>query len=158
MLLSSIMVETSFASITKPSVPQFTVKLVDSSYDIPTTYLIDPYTGANVTHPSHRVDNKTIELTIKNQPFVPYLVQEGNSNWTTSFYYNVRVKGHYKDDWITLYSAGARAKKRAIETPRNRKITVNLLEVVNLFFTVFTIENRRRELLFPIKRLLLVNG
>ena len=29
------------SSITKPSVPEFTVKLIDSSYDVPTTYSID---------------------------------------------------------------------------------------------------------------------
>lgn len=28
-----------------PSVPQFTVKQVDRSYDVPATYDIDPYTG-----------------------------------------------------------------------------------------------------------------
>jgi hypothetical protein len=99
-LSSSIMVKTSFASITKPSVPQFTVKIVDSSYDVPTTYSIDPYTGANVTNPSHRVENKTIELTIKNQPFVPY----NESGWLISFYFNIRVKGHYAENWINLYA------------------------------------------------------
>jgi hypothetical protein len=87
-------------SITKPSVPEFTVKFVDNSYDMPATFSIDPYTGENVTNPSHRVENKTIELTIKNQPFIPY--NEGG--WLISFYYNVRVKGHYAENWISLYS------------------------------------------------------
>jgi hypothetical protein len=97
---SLMMVKPSFASITKPSVPEFTVKFVDSSYDVPTTYSIDPYTGANVTHPSYHVDNRTIELTIKNQPFV----SSNDGGWDTSFYYNVRTKGHYAENWTIVYS------------------------------------------------------
>jgi hypothetical protein len=104
---SLIIVESAFAqSIPKPSVPEFTLKLVDNSYSVPATVTIDPFTGANVTQPSHRVDNKTIEVIIKNQPFNPILIQEGNSNWTTAFYYNVHFKGHYSGDWIPIYFYG----------------------------------------------------
>lgn len=94
------------ASISKPSVPEFTVKLVDHSYDVPTTYSIDAYTGENVTHAGYHVENKTIEVTIKNQPFTSYWVMEGTANWTVYFYYNVRVKGNYAENWTTLYSGG----------------------------------------------------
>jgi hypothetical protein len=73
------------ASIPKPSVPDFTLKLVDAAYDVP--------------------DNRSIELVIKNQPFTPVLVQKGTFNGTASFYYNVRVKEHFEENWITLYSA-----------------------------------------------------
>lgn len=106
------------SSIPKPSVPQFTVKFVDSSYDVPTSYSIDPYTGANVTQPSHHVENRSIELTINNQPFTPVWVQEGTSNWTAHFYYNVRVKGHYAENWTTLYIIGEGP------TPSNSDYTV----------------------------------
>ena len=70
MLASSLItVELAFAqSITKPSLPEFTVKLVEHSYDVPTTYSIDKYTGENVTHSGYHVENKTIEVSIKN-PF-----------------------------------------------------------------------------------------
>ena len=101
--VSSLMMakpENASAQITKPSVPEFTVNFVDHSYDVPTSYSIDPYTGQTVTHPAKHVDNKTIELTIKNQPFVSY----NESGWLISFYYNVRVKGHYAENWINLYS------------------------------------------------------
>ena len=67
---SLIIVKPTWAQ-TKPSVPEFTVKLEDHSYDVLTTYSIDPYTGENVTHAGYHVENKTIEVTIKNQPFVP---------------------------------------------------------------------------------------
>jgi hypothetical protein len=95
---SLIMVESAFAqSITKPSVPEFTVKLVKHSYDVPTTYSIDKYTGENVTHPGYRVENKTMEISIKNPPTFY------GENYT--LYYNVRVKGHFdfENSWVELY-------------------------------------------------------
>jgi hypothetical protein len=79
------------------------LKLGDNSYDLPTTYSIDPYTGQTITHPATHVDNRSIELTITNQPFTAISVNEGSSSWLVDFYYNVRVKGHYADDWIALY-------------------------------------------------------
>jgi hypothetical protein len=48
-------------SILKPSVPEFTVQLIDNSYDVPVTQTIDHYTGEIITHPSHHVENKSIE-------------------------------------------------------------------------------------------------
>lgn len=38
----------------KPSVPEFTVKLVDNSYDVPPTQTTDPYTGTK-TIPGYHV-------------------------------------------------------------------------------------------------------
>jgi hypothetical protein len=101
-LSSSIMIETSFASITKPSIPQFTVEVVDSSYDVPTSYSIDPYTGATVTNPAKHVDNRTLEFTVRNQPFTPYY--DASSSFNITLYYNVRMKGHYAENWTNLYS------------------------------------------------------
>ena len=47
-------------SITKPSVPQFSLKFVDASYDVPTTYSTDPYTGETVTNSGyHEKSNGT---------------------------------------------------------------------------------------------------
>jgi len=87
------MVESAFAqSIAKPSVPEFTLKFVAHPYDVPPTYGIDPYTGKNVTiTEGYHVLNKTIEVTIKNQPSNPY-----------SLYYNVSMKGHYENDWTYI--------------------------------------------------------
>jgi hypothetical protein len=75
-----------------PSVPEFTVELVDSSYDEPTTYFTDPYTGETVTHEGYHVYRQNIELKIKNQPFTPY-TETGGQN--IDFYYNIRIKGHF---------------------------------------------------------------
>jgi hypothetical protein len=87
---SLIMVESAFAqSIPKPSVPEFTLKFVDSSYNVTET---DPYTGAKVVQP---IVNRTIEVIIKNQPFTPYTDADGNRIW---LFYSIRFKG-YSEDW-----------------------------------------------------------
>ena len=88
-------------SIPKPSVPEFTVTLVDSSYNVPTTYSTDPYTGDPVTHEGHRVESRTIVVKIKNQPFVPYY--DASRDRTINIYLNIRVKGHFTEDWKVLY-------------------------------------------------------
>ena len=101
---SLIMVSSAFAqSITKPSVPEFRLVLVDSSYDVPTTYSIDPYTGENVTHNGYHVEDKKIGMEIKNQPFTSY--HDDSLGQTIGFYYNIRFKGHFEKDWRELYRA-----------------------------------------------------
>jgi len=87
-------------SIPKPSVPEFTVKLVDTSYDEPTTYSIDPYTGEKLTHAGSHVERTSLEVRIKNQPFTASKDVEG-----ISFFYNIRVKGHFSEEWVELYRA-----------------------------------------------------
>jgi hypothetical protein len=89
------------SSIPKPSVPEFTLVLVDSSYDVPTTYSIDPYTGENVTHHGYHVENKEIGMKIKNQPFTSY--HDDSLGQTVNFYYNIRFKGHFEEEWRELY-------------------------------------------------------
>ena len=73
------------AVIPMPSVPEFTLKLVDDAFGV--------------------TDNRSIELVIKNQPFTPVSVQKGTFNGTAEFFYNVRVKSHFEKNWVTLYSA-----------------------------------------------------
>jgi hypothetical protein len=109
-------------SISKPSVPEFSVRIVAYSYDVPpkTTTTIDEYTGkeTTTTQPGYHVENKSIEITIKNQPFTPYNLTEytvyyrdrdnlsritGSYTYdeskTVNFYYNIEVKGYYGDNW-----------------------------------------------------------
>ena len=96
-LSSLVMVGSVFAqSVPKPSVPEFTVELVDHSYVVPETTSIDPYTGKKIVNPSYKVENKTIEIIIKNQLFTP-------PDSFTNLYYNVRVKGNFEQDWTELY-------------------------------------------------------
>lgn len=68
-------------SIPTPSVPEFTVKFVNASYEVPTSYSTDPYTGQNVTHSSYFVENSSIELTITNQPFVSFIDNINGAPW-----------------------------------------------------------------------------
>jgi len=97
-LSNLVMVGSGFAqSMSKPSVPEFTLKLVAHPYDVPSTYEIDPYTGEKIiTSYGYREENKSIEVTIKNQPFTSTLDASGNY---TSLYYNVQFKGQYTDEW-----------------------------------------------------------
>ena len=80
-------------TIPKPSVPEFSVEVVNHSYTVPASTSIDPYTGEKLTNPSYTVENRTIELTIRNQPFAP-ITTDGN---TTQLYYFIRWKGYYEN-------------------------------------------------------------
>jgi hypothetical protein len=103
-LLSSIIVENAYASIPKPSIPEFKINLIDSSYDIPTKSYVDPYTGQNVTQAERHVESRTIKLSIKNQPFTPFIVETSTGNWTVGLHYNIRWKGHFEDVWHEIYT------------------------------------------------------
>jgi hypothetical protein len=85
-------------SIPKPSVPEFTVKLINNSYYVPPTTSIDPYTGQTVTQGGYYVEvEPDIEIAIKNQPFTPYV--DTATNKGISLFYQVRTKGHFSQDW-----------------------------------------------------------
>ncbi len=91
------------ASAPKPSIPEFTIDIVDNSYDVPVTYTyeIDRFTGEErrISHGGYHVENKSIVFTIKNQPFTPYRTADGN---ITFLAYDVRVKGHYEEAWTNV--------------------------------------------------------
>jgi hypothetical protein len=103
-----VMVGSAFTqSVPKPSTPEFTIRLVANPYDVPpvTTTTVDQYTGKEIvtTTPGCHVENKSIEIIIKNQPFAPYAHENG---YEINLYYSVRSKGHFGDDsdWKELYS------------------------------------------------------
>jgi hypothetical protein len=91
--------------IPTPNVPEFTLNLVQSAYN---KTVIDPGTGIKTT-----VNNSTIEVIVKNQPFFPY-----NYSWTflgyrntvengsTSLGYDVQAKEHYSQNWTEIYVSG----------------------------------------------------
>ena len=88
-------------SVTKPSIPEFTAKYVDHSYDIPPTYGTDQYTGKTiVTKDGEHIDNRTIEITIKNQLFTPFTDQNGNN---INLLYNVQYKGSFGQEWSSVF-------------------------------------------------------
>ena len=103
-LLFSALAGTMFFGIfhAELSPPEFTVQLVAHPYDVPptTTTTIDQYTGKEIvtTTPGYHVENKSIEITVTNQPFTPYTDAKGH---LINLYYNVRFKGHFgqESDW-----------------------------------------------------------
>jgi hypothetical protein len=98
-----VVTPTTAQSIPKPSVPEFTLKYVDNSYDMPPVYGIDQYTGKNVvTQAGYHVVNKSVEVTIKNQAFNNYKDSNGNN---IGLNYNIRWKGHFGDYWTEISSS-----------------------------------------------------
>lgn len=77
--------------IPKPSIPQFTLEYDKASYSV-----IDPYTGG-----SQQIDNSTISISIKNQPFNQ--IYEERDNMTTLLYYNVEFRGHFTENWTAPF-------------------------------------------------------
>jgi hypothetical protein len=79
---------TSAQTIAKPSIPEFTIKIVDASYS---TTTVNPYTGLEETK---QTSNISIEIKITNQQF-------GYSN--SQIYYNIRAKPSFGNDWVEAY-------------------------------------------------------
>jgi hypothetical protein len=107
---SLIMVEFASAqSIPKPSVPQFSIQVVDYSYDTPTTYYTDPYTGKQGKNLGYHVEEIRVEGEIKNQHFNSYSIPNPNTTsrydtyLTIDFYYDIRYKGRFEAKWTSLY-------------------------------------------------------
>jgi hypothetical protein len=85
---SILAIQPAFAQST-PSVPQFSLKYIDESYDIvpTTTTSTNEYSGevTTTTTPGYHVDQRAIQITIEN-------------NLGASFY-NFRYKGPYGTSW-----------------------------------------------------------
>jgi hypothetical protein len=99
---SSIVVSMAYAQTTVPSlsVPEFTLAYVDGSYEVTPYVSTDPYTGANTTVAGYHVNSGIIVISIKNQPF-------NSSNGIFFMSYEIDGKGHFGDNWTTLYSINA---------------------------------------------------
>ena len=104
--LLMVKASTKSAATSKPSAPKSTVKLVNSSYDIPPTTTIEPYTGKTMTDDGPQIESKAIESRIKNEPSTPLWMQESTSaaNWSIG-YYNTYWKGHFETDWHEIFPA-----------------------------------------------------
>jgi hypothetical protein len=83
-------------TVPKPSVPEFTLRYVDRSYDIAPTSTTDPYNGETTAVGGGHVENRTIEITIKNPPFQPQTLPDGN---LTELRYEYESKGSHTG-WI----------------------------------------------------------
>jgi len=106
---SIIMVQSASASVPKPSVPEFTVRYVDHSYEVPAIYDTDPYTGKTVlTQAGYHVQNSSVEVIIKNQPYTSYRNENGSLVW---LYYRIVFKGHFESWDIENWDSGAINRK-----------------------------------------------
>jgi len=91
---------TNAQSIPTPSVPEFTLNFDQHSSDKPAVFTTDPYTGKQQElEPAKHYEWETINITIKNQPFTPYQIKDGNNIWNLTIYYSVRNKGHFSNIW-----------------------------------------------------------
>jgi hypothetical protein len=92
-----IIVKPSSAQTLKPTVPEYSIMVVEHPYNVAPITTIDPYTGKTVTtQEGYRVENRSIELAIKNQPFTSYKNSNGDSILLA---YNISLKGHFEDKW-----------------------------------------------------------
>lgn len=84
------------SAVSTPSVPEvISVKFVDLSYAFAPVYGTDQYTGETVVKTAgYNVDNRSIAITIRNQPYTSSYIN-GNS---TNLFFNFRVKGQYGTD------------------------------------------------------------
>jgi len=84
-------------AVSKPSVPEFTLQFVDNSYDVSPTFSKDPFTGETVMiKEGYHVDNRTVEVRIKNPAVTFYTDSQGNYVFLC---YDIRWKGHFDDYW-----------------------------------------------------------
>jgi len=122
-----VVAETASAeSVLKPAVPEFTVEIVDRSYDVPKTYTTttDPFTGEQVTTSSggYRVTNKTIDIKIKNQQYSKTFLDNGSA---IQLYYTVRTKGHFVD-WVPVANLGYSFTRVLASTSEYTVLTIRI--------------------------------
>jgi hypothetical protein len=115
-------------SVANPPVPEFTVALVDLSYDVPvtTTYSTDSYTGQQIVHTNggYHVTNRTIEITINNQQFTPITLNNGT---VIQLYFSLRTKGHF-GDWTDTSSTNGYTFLRMVMSPSSATVITLLLD------------------------------
>jgi hypothetical protein len=81
-------------TITKPSVPEFTIEPVGPAFDIPPTYSFNASSGLFYTDEGYHFEYSTVEVRIKNQAFT-------NQTNNDRLVYNVRLKPHnYPDTYL----------------------------------------------------------
>ena len=112
------------SAIPTPSVPVFSIAIINSSYNVPPTYSTDPYTGQTVTNAGYSVDVINVTLTIRNQP----LVFSNND-----FVYDIQIKPHYSTTWADLFDfpegdlAPSSGQSTAVTFQFNSEVTNGLI-------------------------------
>jgi len=125
-------VSTPVQAVSNLYIPQFSVKLVDHSYDLPsnTTTTVDPYIGkeTTTTYPGYHVIDRTIEVTIKNQLFTPYTTA---NNHSINLYYVIEIQ-NLVDDHLSSFERIQSNSEYTVE-----RFSVNhLTDDTQMFFRV----------------------
>lgn len=81
--------------LSMPSVPVFSIAIINSSYYQPSGYSTNPSTGNPIYNVGGSFEAVNITLTIQNQPLA--LSQQN------TFVYDIQIKPHYSTSWIDLY-------------------------------------------------------
>ena len=123
-----ILQSASAQSTLNPSVPEFTLKQVDNSYNVAptTTSTTDPYTNKTTTTtiPGYHVENKTIEAVITNN--------------LGASYYNFRYKPHYIENW-TYYPFNPDAGSSAYTLADSYSVPFKASDSVNTTLALYFI-------------------
>jgi hypothetical protein len=129
---SLISVETASAQTTpKPSIPEFTISVIDHTYDVQTTTTTtDPYDGhiSTTTTPGYHMVNGSIEISIKNQPFTPYYASNG---YPIKLFYHIRAQGFDANSWYYLPGEGSSGDY--LEASNSSQTTITLIYNANCF-------------------------
>jgi hypothetical protein len=99
MASSAFLIQTADAT-PRPPTPQFTVRQIDSSYEINPKNITHPFTGEAIPSQGRYVKQFTIEVIIKNQWAPPPATVGLN---TTGLHYNVQLK-QSNEEWSSRYS------------------------------------------------------
>jgi hypothetical protein len=126
-----------------PSVPTFTVKLVDNSYTTPiiASSSIDPYTNKTTITQSggQYVKNFTIEIIITNQA-LPSSLNDGKH----SVYYSIRLKPHFSENGCDQYGTLMPCNNSLAPDPADASVTEYFANVIpkqsDGLYTTFPIE------------------
>lgn len=100
LLFLCLLLSSSQATLTKPNVPQFTINVYDSSYDMEPTSTTNPFNGQTTETPGRHIESRTIEIRIKN-PYPP----SSSGVYPTDFHYDIHYRGHFggEQDWWNVF-------------------------------------------------------
>ncbi len=100
-------------------VPQFTVQYIDESFDVNTSPSTDPYTGETIPPTYYHVDHSYIQVSFENNelPLIP-------ADSYSKYYYNIRYKGQYTNDWIEARTASDGYYRPSVFTTVNFSLSV----------------------------------
>ena len=85
------------SALQTPSTPEFTVRFIDASYDVPPKYAINAYTGQNeMVEQGKHIQNQSVLVSIRNQAFTSYSTGREDDS-VVGLRYIIQVKGYFQE-------------------------------------------------------------